>query len=143
MSDFDGWTTFALGQDTIALPVVSVMEVLTRQPLTPIPRAPRHVFGLINLRGQVIPAVDLRTLLSYPPRPESDTYFLLIIGTGEQAFGVIVDEIGDVRHIDERDWQPIPPTLLSQRRPFVSGVLPVQQATILALRVEALMPQED
>src|SRR5687767_9977371 len=107
----DQWATFQLGGEMFALPVENVQEVLLTQALTPIPLAPKHIVGLLNLRGQVMPVVDLRTRIGLVSREVSESDKLLVVRSEGAMISVIVDEIGDVLELKREDWRPIPQTV--------------------------------
>lgn len=65
------WATFFLDDEVFAISAEDVREVMMEQPLTPVPLAPDHIMGLLNLRGQIMPAIDLRKRLQFLPRPPS------------------------------------------------------------------------
>jgi purine-binding chemotaxis protein CheW len=136
------WATFRLADEMFALPVDNVQEVLTRQPLAAIPLAPAHVAGLLNLRGQLIPAVDARALLGLAPRSVAANWFVLVIRHEGQVSSVVVDEIGDVLELNETSWRPTPLTVSPDRAPLIRAVRPLERGTLVALCVERLMDEE-
>ena len=137
------WATFFLNREMFALRVEDVQEVLMQQPLTPVPLAPDHVVGLLNLRGQVMSAVDLRTRLHFPPRPADVATHLLVLRGREGLVSVLVDEIGDVLTLPTSSWRAPPDTLAERHRGFVFGICPIEKHVVLGLRVAALSGDED
>ena len=93
-----GWCTFQVADGLYGIEVARVHEVLRPQPLARVPLAPSAVAGLLNLRGQIVPAVDLRALFEAPPR-ESRGGFVVVNGP-EGLTALVVDTIGDVRRLD-------------------------------------------
>lgn len=133
------WATFFLNGEMFALRVEDVQEVMLRQPLTPVPLAPEYVVGLLNLRGQVMSAVDLRTRLHFPPRPADAPYSLMVLnGVEEGLLSVVVDEIGDVLSLPTAAWCESPDTLDERHRAFVFGICPIDKHVVLGLKVEGL-----
>ena len=90
-----GWCTFDVAGGLYGLEVARVHEVLRAQPLTRVPLAPRAIAGLLNLRGQIVPAVDLRVLFGREPREGGGAFVVVRAGDGLTA--LVVDAIGDVR----------------------------------------------
>lgn len=127
------WATFTLGDERFALEVECVQEVLMEQPLTPVPRAPAHIVGLLNLRGQIISAIDLRKCLHFPLRAPGKVTRVLVVSTGETPFGLVVDDIDDVLDLPSDLWRPVPDTLDARHRPFVRGICPVEGRMVLWL----------
>lgn len=142
-SDSDTWATFFLSGEMFAVPVEHVQEVLMDQPLTPVPMAPRHIRGLLNLRGQIMPAIDLRRRLDFPPRADDEPGSILVVKTSTQLISVLVDQIGDVLPLPHDNWRPTPDTLPAQHRAFVFGICPIQEHIVLGLRVDVLENAED
>jgi purine-binding chemotaxis protein CheW len=131
------WATFHLGGEQFALPVEDVQEVLLKQPLTPVPLAPDEIMGLLNLRGSIMPAIDLRRRLGFPDGEQRDQKLLVLKGA-EGPVSVVVDDIGDVFELDGKGWRPPPDTLESTHRSFVFGVFPLDGQVLLGLKVGTL-----
>ena len=132
------WATFMLAGEMFALEVEDVQEVLMEQPLTPVPRAPEHIVGLLNLRGQIISAIDLRRRLHFPPRAEGQSTKLLVVTAGGSQFSVVVDDIHDVLELPTERWRASPETLDERHRNFVRGICPIEGYMVLGLDVQAL-----
>lgn len=136
------WATFTLGSEQFALAVEDVQEVLLAQPLTPVPLAPPQIVGLLNLRGAVMPAIDLRVRLGFSPAVDLTNQKLLVLKTSEGLVSVVVDEIGDVLEIEGNAWRPAPDTLPAQHRSFVFGIYPMAKGVLLGLTVSTLCAEE-
>lgn len=132
------WATFYLNNEMFALPVEDVQEVMMYQPLTPVPLAPDHIVGLLNLRGQIMPAIDLRRRLHFEVRPASEDSNLLVLKTRDGLISVVVDQIGDVLELPASDWRAPPETLAIRHRAYVSQVCPIENEVVLGLKVDAL-----
>ena len=114
--------TFTLDELLFGVDVTSVREVIRCQPMTSVPLAPPAVRGLINLRGQIVTAVDMRERLHLPARaPEADPMNVVVNG-GDGAVSLLVDEIGDVLQLDGRDAEPTPENLSFTIRELVEAV---------------------
>ena len=131
------WATFYLAGELFALPVDEVQEVLMQQPLTPVPRAPEYVLGLLNLRGQVMPVIDLRRRLGFEPHPGGDCK-QLVLTMPEGPISVLVDEIGDVLELPVDDWVAPPETLAARQRASIVAVCPIEQHLVLGVRAAGL-----
>jgi purine-binding chemotaxis protein CheW len=132
------WATFMLDNEMYALRVEDVQEVLMPQPLTPVPLAAPHIVGLLNLRGQLMSAVDLRTRLNFPPRAADVSTNMLVIKTGDELLSVVVDDIGDVLELPNDQWRTPPDTLAAPHRRFVFGICPIEQRMVLGLKLTEL-----
>lgn len=137
------WSTFHLGGEMFALRVDDVQEVMLLPPITPVPLSPPHVVGLVNLRGQVLAAIDVRGRLACPPRvPKPSEKLLVLHVRGQQHVGVVVDEIGDVLELEPADWQAAPETMSAEQRRHVAGVYPLEGKLLLGLKVSALIADD-
>jgi len=129
------WATFFVNQEQYAVAVEDVQEVLLAQAVTPVPLAPPEIVGLINLRGAVMPAIDLRLQLGLPPAEPGDgtPRKMMVLELGSGPLSIVVDEIGDVFELDGEGWRSPPETLGSQRE-AIFGVYPREGNIILGLK---------
>lgn len=137
MSDAPQLCTFFIGDFTFGLEVRAIQEVILYQEMTPVPLAPPTVRGLINLRGQIVTAIDLRTRLGLPPLAGDRRPMNVVVGTPEGAVSLLVDEIGDVVEVDPALHESPPETLTGPARELVSGVYKMTDRLLLALDVGA------
>jgi purine-binding chemotaxis protein CheW len=114
--------TFTVDKYSFAVEVHKVQEVLRFQDMTPVPLAPREVRGLINLRGQIVTAIDLRRRLGLPDAPSPLTPMSVILRTDQGAVSLLVDGIGDVREAQDHLFEPPPATLRDLGRDLIRGV---------------------
>jgi len=128
--------TFHVGDLFFGVDVTSVQEVIRYQPMTPVPLASPVVSGLINLRGQIVTAVDLRRLLELPPRPESAAPLNVVIRGPESTVSLLVDEIGDVVDVSESTFEAPPQTLESPASELIDGVYKLPDRLILLLQTD-------
>ena len=139
------YATFLVGELYFGVDVLRVQEVLRRQPMTPVPGADAAIAGLINLRGQIVTAVDLRRRLGLPPRtpgPEltPDSELLNVVLQGDDgAVSLLVDEIGDVIEVDPDAFEDPPPTLSGAAREAVRGVYKLDGRLLLALSADRML----
>ena len=113
--------------------VLDVQEVLRYQDLTQVPLAPKEVQGLINLRGQIISAIDLRCRLGLPPREEGIQPMNVVIRTNNEVVSFLVDSIGDVLDVDEGTFEIAPDTVDIAARELVSGVYKLEGQLLMVL----------
>lgn len=115
------------------VPVRDVQEVLRFQPMSAAPRAPKSVHGLINLRGQIVTAVDLRHRLGLSPRADDQIPMNVVVRNGTEVVSLLVDDIGDVIDTDGEVQEAVPPTLTPSVRDVVTGVVALQDSILLVL----------
>ena len=127
--------TFRLDGDLYGVEVEHVQEVLRSQKLTRVPLAPPAVAGLINLRGQVVTAIELRERLGRPPRPEGTDAVVIVVRLHGEAVSLLVDSIADVVDVDATDFEAPPDTLEGQARDLIRGAYKLDGQLLLALDV--------
>ena len=127
--------TFRLDGDLYGVEVEHVQEVLRSQGLTRVPLAPRAVAGLINLRGQVVTAIELRERLGRPPRPEGTDAVVIVVRLHGEAVSLLVDSIADVVDVDAADFEAPPDTLEGPGRELIRGAYKLHGQLLLALDV--------
>jgi len=130
------FATFSLGPLFLGVDVLKVQEVIRYQEMTRVPTAPMMVEGLINLRGQIITAIDLRRRLDLPPRTEGQLPMNVVVRTDEGALSFLVDQIGDVVEIEDESFERIPETVTGVVRDLVTGVYKLQNRLLLILDTE-------
>lgn len=130
------YSTFHLGDQMYGVEVGKVQEVLRYQPMTSVPLAPPAVAGLVNLRGQVSAAIDMRIRLDLPPRDSDDRPMNLVVRTDDGLVSLLVDRIGDVVDADESTFEPAPDAMSGAAREIVRGSYKFGEKLLLALDVE-------
>lgn len=98
---------FALGGDTYALPVEMVTEIIIPQKISPVPTAPAFVLGVINLRGSIVPIIDVRQPLLLPRQSRPPQ--IIIIQHGHYVFGILVDLVSEIVSVPESRFLAVPP----------------------------------
>src|SRR6266852_3976260 len=114
--------TFYLDKLMFGVELQKVQEVMRYLELTPIPLAPDVVSGLMNLRGQIIAAIDLRRRLELPNRPDDMLPMNVVVRSADGAISFLVDEIGDVVEVEEDSFERPPETLQGKVREVILGV---------------------
>ena len=99
---------FFLGNESYAVELLKVKEVLTPPEMTPIPKAPSYVCGLMNLRGLVLTVIDLRKKLGITSDKNSDQNAVIIFDIGDRRVGVVVDSIQKVLNVGQDQIRPVP-----------------------------------
>jgi purine-binding chemotaxis protein CheW len=130
------FSTFVLQDLFLGVDVLKVQEVIRYQEMTRVPIAPPMVRGLINLRGQIITAIDLRRRFELPDRPDSELPMNVVLRTDDGAVSLLVDEIGDVVEVEEDRFEPIPETVTGMVRELITGVYKLDNRLLLILDTE-------
>ncbi|MCZ6515834.1 MAG: chemotaxis protein CheW [Acidobacteria bacterium] len=136
MAEGQQFCTFFLDNHYFGIEVEKVQEVLRFQDMTYVPLAPEVVRGLINLRGQIVTAIDTRRRLDLPPRPKDQLPMNVIIRANDGAMSLLVDEIGDVLDINEETFEEVPDTVQGLSRELLRGVYKLEGRLLLILNTE-------
>lgn len=133
MSDERQYCTFYAGDMYFGVWVREVQEVLLYQDMVRVPLASPVVRGLINLRGQIVTAIDLRRRLGLPDRDDGVDPMNVVVRTDDGAVSLLVDQIGDVVEVDERTFEAAPETVRSRARDLIEGVYKLDDELLLIL----------
>ncbi|MGO4256954.1 chemotaxis protein CheW [Marmoricola sp. RAF53] len=133
MTTHDQYCTFWVDGLFFGVAVSEVQEVLRYQQLTAVPSAPEAIQGLINLRGQIVTALDLRCRLGLPARPDDALPMNVIVRSRGEVVSLLVDDIGDVIDTGGLELEPAPANVPSIVQDVVVGVLPLPEAILLVL----------
>lgn len=136
MSDDRKFCTFTLDGLLFGVEVAKVQEVIRHLNLTRVPLAPPIVRGLINLRGQIVTAIDLRCRLELEARSEGQHPMNVVVRTDDEAVSLLVDEIGDVCEVDEEAFERPPETLNGVARDLIRGAYKLKERLLLVLDTE-------
>lgn len=135
MSEERQYCTFFVGGLFMGVDVQKVQEVIRYQQMTRVPLAPPVVSGLINLRGQIVTAVDLRRRLGLVPR-NGEQPMNVVVRTDDGAVSLLVDEIEDVREVQAETFERPPETLRGGARELITGVYKLKDRLLLILDTE-------
>jgi len=131
--------TFYLDRSLLGVEVHKVQEVLRDQVMTPVPLAPDVVRGLINLRGQIVTAIDLRARLQRGPRKGEGRSMNVVLRTDEGAVSLLVDEIGDVVEVDVAALERPPENRSGVGRELIQHVVKVENELLLLLDTDKVL----
>jgi purine-binding chemotaxis protein CheW len=132
---------FKIGDGHYAVSVLEVQEVIKPQLLTPVPLAPKYIKGLINLRGQIVTAISLRTLFGLEEIDRED-YMNIIVRSGDSLYSLVVDEILDVIDVEKETYEPTPETLEDKIKRFIGGVHKLEKKLLILLDLEKVLNVE-
>jgi purine-binding chemotaxis protein CheW len=130
------FSTFFVADLFFGVDVLRVQEVLRFQQMTHVPKAPEVIEGLINLRGQIVTAIDLRRRLRLPPRSGNHMPTNMVVRTEDGAVSLLVDEIGDVLDVDAASSERPPENLGPGAREIIRGVYKLKDRLLLVLDTE-------
>lgn len=134
--------TFQVGSATYALPAAQVLHLESYEAATHVPGAPAYVAGLVQVRGRLVPVVDLRTRFGLPAVPHSLDHRVVVVQSGTRVAGLIVDSAREVIQIDEAAYEKPPEMIEQQVSGFVRGVATVAKRLFLIVDVPRIIGEE-
>jgi purine-binding chemotaxis protein CheW len=140
------YLSFALGREEYAIRVLKVREIVKLQHITSVPDTPQEVRGVINLRGKVIPVIDLRLKFGMPdPEYGQRTCIIVVeVGTNQHGpMGIIVDEVSEVLTLTESDTQDTPDFGNGVETPFLLGLAKVKDNVKILLDIDQVLMSSD
>jgi len=138
------YLTFNVGEDVFGIEIRCVTEIVGLQPITKLPEAPEHIKGVINLRGRIIPVVDVRLKFKKEPLEYNDRTCVIVVEPNTLVAGLIVDEVADVISISDEDIVPPPEYSASVQNSYIKGIGKADGAIKLLLDCEKLFrPDEE
>lgn len=135
--------SFRLGDDLFAIDIMRIKEIIRPQKLTTLPKAPPFVEGVINLRGTVIPVIDLRKRFDMPPREENLPIRLLIVAVTGQLLGLVVDDVTEVVTVPIKDIKPPPQMAGGVGAEYLIGVCLARESLIMLLNIDQLLSSRE
>jgi len=136
------YVSFLIADQLLGVPVDIVQEVLNPQTIAPTPKARPEIAGLLNLRGQIVTAVDLRKRLRLPANPEGRPSMNVVLRHKGESYSLLVDEVGDVINVSNEQFEPPPATLDAHWKSLVSGVFRLEDRLFVVLNVPAVFSLE-
>ena len=143
----DQYLTFIMADEEYGVDILTVKEIRIWDSATPIPKAPDHVRGVINLRGTIVPIIDLRQCFSMPAieyGPETVVLVLQIeTETGHREVGIVVDAVSDVYTLDPGQVKPSPDMGSKVNTAYIKGLAKIEEKMVILLDMSKLLSQED
>lgn len=129
---------FRLGQQEFCLDVMNVREIRGWTPVTQLPHAPSYMLGVINLRGTVLPIIDLAARMGFPPAEPSTRHAIMVVEMGKQAIGFLVDAVSEIFSGKDDDIQPTPDVASATTRSLIQGVIAGEGRMISVLSLDKI-----
>lgn len=137
--DLIEYVTVHIGGQLFGVNVSEIREVFCPQAITPVPRAPDGIAGLLNLRGRIVTMIDCRARLGLSARDTDEPAMALGLEVGSELFGVLVDTVGEVLRLDVQAMEPPPGHLDPQWRTLIRGVYQLEDQLLAILDARDLI----
>ncbi len=136
------YLTFSLGDDAYGVEILKVQEIRGSSPITPLPNTPAHIRGVINLRGSIIPVVDLRSRLGMGNGADKPASVVIVVTVGPQVKGMLVDAVSDVVDIPAAEIQPPPDVDTPSAARFVKGLTKTGDKLVILLDLDQVFGRD-
>ena len=134
---------FRLGSEMYALDIMKIKEIIRPQKLTPVPKAPPFIEGVINLRGAVIPVVDMRKRFDVSVDTDERSERVIVCSVAKKIIGLIVDEVDEVRRYSRKEIQPAPQFLKGKGSEFFLGVCRKEDELVMLIDLEKILTTDE
>lgn len=132
------YITFQIGEQVLGIDIMAVREIRAWSPTTALPHVASHVRGVVNLRGTVLPVMDLRARLGWGATDPSARHVIMVVRVNEQLQGLIVDAVNDIVTIDSDTLQPPPDVSGDRLGEIIRGLASIEDRMVMILALEAL-----
>lgn len=134
---------FRIGEQEFCVNIMAVREIRGWTPATPLPHAPPHVLGVINLRGAVLPIVDLSARLGMKPSQPTVRHVIIVTQAKTQVVGLLVEAVSDILTITGDNIQPVPEVSSDLEKQYARGILAIDKRMICMIELDALFPEQE
>lgn len=141
------YLTFFLNQEEYGIGILKIKEIIGMMSITTVPRTPEHVKGVINLRGKVIPVVDLRLRFSMPAKDYNDKNCIIVvevdIGDKTVQLGVVVDSVSEVLNVSEDDIEDTPVFGTALNTEYILGMAKMEGGVKILLDIDKVLGKDE
>ena len=146
VQDFDAnsareLVAFRVADQEYCVDIMSVREIRGWTPATALPHSPSYVKGIINLRGSVLPIVDLAARFGLPASEPTGRHVIIVCQVGGQLVGLLVDAVSDILTVMNDKMQPTPDVASESAKAFVRGVMAIEDKMIRFIDLNAILPE--
>ena len=135
--------SFRLSNEEYGLDIMKVQEIILMGEITEIPEVPDYLCGLINLRGKVIPIVDLRKRFGLDAAGSSEQSRIIVLNSSRHTFGIVVDAVSEVLRIEQGQIEPPPTGMVGLEQAYIQGLVKMEKKIMILLDIEGLLSQQE
>jgi purine-binding chemotaxis protein CheW len=139
----DQLISFSIGDEDFGVDIQTVKEVIKYREITSLPKAPAFVKGIINLRGDVIPIIDLRERFGMEQKEYSNMTRIIVVEVDGRSIGTVVDSVSHVIRIESEQIEPPPPCVGKISADYIRGIGKVGEKLIVLLRIDKILTAEE
>jgi purine-binding chemotaxis protein CheW len=134
---------FELGEENYGVEISAIESIIKMQPITKVPHSPSFVEGITNLRGTVLPVIDLRKRFDLPPAERSRDTRIVVTNLGDKKVGMTVDSVSEVLTIQSNLVEPPPSMISSGHTEFLQGIVKISDRLIILLNLERILNDQE
>ena len=134
---------FRIGEQEFCVDIMSVREIRGWTPATPLPRAPGFMKGVINLRGAVLPIIDLGARFGLRTSEPTARHVIMVARIGSRTVGLLVDAVSDIITVTDGQIQPTPDVACDQVKTFVRGIFAIEGRMISLVELDRVLPEPE
>ena len=132
-----------VGDEAFGVPILTVQEIIGYREVTPLPNTPAFLQGVLNLRGVIVPVVDLRLQFGMEPEEYNNFHVITIVQVCGKVMGIIVDAVQDALMISQEELRPRPDLASRMRTEFIAAIAHVKEQTILLLDLDRILTDDE
>jgi purine-binding chemotaxis protein CheW len=134
---------FELGEENYGVEISAIESIIKMQPITKVPHSPSFVEGITNLRGTVLPVIDLRKRFDLPPAERNRDTRIVVTNLGDKKVGMTVDSVSEVLTIQSNLVEPPPSMISSGHTEFLQGIVKISDRLIILLNLERILNDQE
>lgn len=137
------FVAFRLGNELYGIPITQVHEIIQRPEMTRLPQMPDFVEGIINLRGKIVPVIDLRRRFNMPDSEDKANARIVVTQMSSQLVGMVVDSVQGVSNLQEEAIEPLPESIQAIEREYLDGIGKMQDGIIILINLEKVLTETE
>jgi purine-binding chemotaxis protein CheW len=141
--DLRQFVSFIIAGEEFGVNILTVQEIIRPVEITRVPHAPEFVEGVINLRGRILPVIDLRTRFGFPEREQDDDMRIVVVEIGEQTIGFMTDSVQEVLRVDVTSIEPAPEIAVGIDAGYLRGVAKLDERLLILLELENILSDDE
>lgn len=135
--------SFRLANEEYGVDIMRVQEIILPGEITQMPEVPDYICGLINLRGHVIPIVDLRKRFGLPVSERDEHTRIIVVNVGSRTIGMVVDAVNEVLRINEDQLEPPPSSIVGIEHVYIKALVKFDDKLLILLDIESILSREE
>lgn len=131
--------SFFLGKEEYAIEILKVQEIIGLMPITPVPRMPEYIKGVLNLRGKIVPVMDLRTRFGLQEVEYTEETCIIVVQENQYLMGIVVDKVSEVADIEGSQIEEVPSLGAGEQSEYLSGIGKVKEQVKMIVDVKRVL----